>query len=277
MTQATVRVDDVTIFIEGDGEETLLMIHGWPDTYRLWDSTVAALTADFRCARFTLPGFDITQAPRPSSLNEVVAVIRKVTDAVSPDRPVTLVLHDWGCIFGYEFAAQHPDQVARMVAVDIGDYNSTACANGLTAKAKFQIFSYQFWLALSWKIGTFGVVPLANWMVRTMAQKMRCPTPASGIHWQMNYPYAMRWLGLKGGFKSAAPVAPACPIYYAYGAHKPFMFHSAEWLAAVAQRADSEVCGFPSGHWVMVEQPDGFNQNVSLWLRKAPFQHSATP
>lgn len=267
MNQTTIDVDGVTVLLDGDGEEALLMIHGWPDTYRLWDNTVAALATDYRCARFTLPGFDIAKAPRPSSLDEIVATIGRIAEAVSPGRPVTLVLHDWGCIFGYEFVAQQPARVARIVAVDIGDYNTLECKNGLTTTAKFQIFAYQFWLALSWQIGSLGGIRLADWMVRTMAEKMRCPTPASGIRWQMNYPYAMRWLGLKGGFGSAALVAPSRPLFYAYGARKPFMFHSAEWLAKLSSRADCAVHPFPTGHWVMVEQPAEFSQAVGAWLR----------
>jgi pimeloyl-ACP methyl ester carboxylesterase len=51
-------VRGVDIHVEGDGAESIVMIHGWPDTYRLWDATVEALKRRFRCIRFTLPGFD---------------------------------------------------------------------------------------------------------------------------------------------------------------------------------------------------------------------------
>lgn len=266
MSKANLRVADVNIFIEGSGDETLLMIHGWPDTYRLWDGTVAALSAQNRCVRFTLPGFDIQQAPRPSTLAELAETIRCVAEAVSPDQPVTLVLHDWGCIFGYEFAAKHPARVARIVAVDIGDYNSPACTRALSTSAKFQIFTYQFWLALSWKIGAAGGERFANWMVRSMARRMRCPTAASAIHWQMNYPYAMKWFGFKGGLEHAAHVGPACPILYTYGARKPFMFQSPEWVEKISSRAGSEVEAFATGHWVMIEQAELFNRRVAQWL-----------
>ena len=265
MIQTRMDIDDIAVVIEGSGE-TLLMIHGWPDTYRLWDNTVAALSAQYQCVRFTLPGFDINRAPRPSTLAELVETIRRVADAVSPDQPLTLVLHDWGCIFGYEFAARHPARVARIVAVDIGDYNSSACIRALSTTAKLQVFSYQFWLALSWKIGSAGGERLANWMVRTMAGRMRCPTAASGIHWQMNYPYAMKWFGFKGGLNHAARIGPACPILYTFGERKPFMFQSPEWVEKISSRAGSEVEAFATGHWVMIEQAELFNRRVAQWL-----------
>ena len=141
MTNSALSVQGIDVFIEGAGPRTVVMIHGWPDTHRLWDSTVTALKDRYRCVRFTLPGFDPDKPARPTSLPEMVNLFGAIVDAVCPDRPVTLVLHDWGCIFGYEFATRHPGQVERIVAVDIGDYNSDAYARTLTGKAKWQIFS----------------------------------------------------------------------------------------------------------------------------------------
>ena len=41
---ATLQVSDVEVYIEGAGD-TIVMVHGWPDTYRLWDAQVAAQPA----------------------------------------------------------------------------------------------------------------------------------------------------------------------------------------------------------------------------------------
>ena len=35
------QVDGIDVFVEGDGDESIVMIHGWPDTYRLWDAQAA--------------------------------------------------------------------------------------------------------------------------------------------------------------------------------------------------------------------------------------------
>ena len=266
MTQTQIDVDGMAVFIEGEGEETLLMIHGWPDTHRLWDSTVAALNANYRCVRFTMPGFDLAKPPSTHSLAQITATILRVVDAVSAQKKITLVLHDWGCIFGYEFAAQHPEHVARMVAVDIGDYNTAAFINGTTTSAKLQIFGYQFWLAVAWKLGSFGAEKLANAMTQFMVGKMRCPNPSSAITWQLNYPYAMRWFGLQGGLNHTMPVAPTVPLLYIYGERKPFMFHSGKWLQTLAAKEGSEAQAFATGHWVMVEQTEVFNTRIAAWL-----------
>lgn len=243
---------------------TLLMVHGWPDTHRLWDSTVTALQDHHRCARFTLPGFDVALATRGTSLADMTALLLNIVDAISPDQPVTLLLHDWGCFFGYEFAARHPGRVARIVAVDIGDHNSAALDASLNAKAKLQVLGYQLWLALAWKMGG----SLGNRMTRWMAHALRCKTNPALMGWQMNYPYAMQWFGSLGGFRGAAPVEPACPLLYLYGQRKPFMFHSQQWLNSVAARPGCAVQGFATGHWVMVGDPAGFHSAVASWLNE---------
>ena len=58
------EIDGIAVHAEGDGADTIVMVHGWPDTYRLWDAQVDAFKAQYRCVRFTLPGFDVTK-PRP--------------------------------------------------------------------------------------------------------------------------------------------------------------------------------------------------------------------
>jgi len=57
---------------------------------------VQALKPFFRCVRFTLPGFDLEKPPRATSLAQMTALLTDIVDAVSPARPVHLLLHDWG-------------------------------------------------------------------------------------------------------------------------------------------------------------------------------------
>ena len=102
------KLHGVDIQVEGKGSETLVMLHGWPDTLALWNDTVQALSDTHQCVRFTLPAFDAHAPMQAKSLVQMVSFIDEVVCAVSPQKPVTLVLHDWGCVFGYEYAAQHP-------------------------------------------------------------------------------------------------------------------------------------------------------------------------
>ncbi len=266
MLSPTFTIKGVDVFIEGTGAQTVLMLHGWPDTHRLWDSTVEALKADYRCVRFTLPGFDLSKPPTALPLDRITALIDSIVEAVSPTAPVTLLLHDWGCVFGYEFASMRAKRVAGVIAVDIGDHNSGDYLRSLSGKAKLGAFAYQIWLAVAWKIGKHISTGLADHMTRWMAITIGCRTPPANMGWQMNYPYAMTWLGESGGLKGTARVKPIWSLFYIYGAKKSFMFHSPQWLAKVAQIHGNKVEEFATGHWVMMHKPTEFNASVKAWL-----------
>lgn len=268
MSQADFTVQGTDVHVQGQGAQTLVFIHGWPDTCRLWDSAVRALEGEYRCVRFTLPGFEAPTSGRARSLADITALLLAIVDHVSPNQPVTLVLHDWGCIFGYELAARHPQRVARMVGVDIGDYNAKTYLKSISGRQKLMILAYQLFLAKAWLIGRFVSTALGNAMTRWMARSARCPTPNVHVHWYMNAPYAMAWLGLGGGLRGALPVKPHCPVLYVYGQRKPFMFHSPRWLEWCNSSPGSKAVGLPCGHWVMVDQASAFEGLLREWFAR---------
>ena len=259
-TEQCITVNGTEVWLQGQGDEVILMLHGWPDTRALWDGTVAALQDRATCARLTLPGFEYGSAA--TSLDDMCQLLRQIVDLISPDQPLTLMLHDWGCIFGYEFAMRHPDRVARVVAVDVGDHNSGSLLREWGLKEKLSVMGYQVWLALAWKLGG----NLGTRMTRAMARWLRCPTDPASITQKMNYPYAMQWFSTAGGFKRAAQIQLPMPLLFVYGERKPFMFHSVKWLKKVAANPGSSVQGLPCGHWVMVSKPEAFHARVRQWL-----------
>jgi len=255
-------VNGTEIIVEGAGTESVVMIHGWPDTHRLWDAQVQALKANYRCVRFTLPGFDVTKPGGAYSLDELVDTARRVVEKACPGERVTLLLHDWGCVFGYHFASRHPQLVKRVIGVDVGDAGSRRNLAELSLKAKFMVVAYQWWLALAWRLGG----RLGDRMARWMASRARAPAPPRDVGAQMGYPYAMQWFGVKGGFGRLHVFDPQVPMLFFYGERKPFMFHSTAWCAKLAARRGSRVIGLPTGHWVMVQRPKEFNEAVLAWL-----------
>ncbi len=260
----SLRIDEIDIHIEGDGEHTIVMIHGWPDTWRVWDAQVAALKSQYRCVRFSLPGFDHSQPERPASVAEMARIFKNIVQQVSPTQPVTLMLHDWGCLFGYEFYMQNPHLVAHIIGVDIGDTSSPQYLNSIGIGSKLAIFAYQIWLLLAWRLRS-GV---GNAMTRLMIKLLKAPSHPEYQSAAMNYPYDMQWSGSFGGFKTLQQFQPTCPMLFVYGTQKPFMFHSRQWLEQLAQKPGSRVLALETDHWVMVNQPEAFNQAVLGWLRE---------
>jgi len=256
------RVDGVDVLVEGEGTATIVMVHGWPDTCRLWDAQVAALRASFRCVRFSLPGFDVGQQRVACSLTDTIDLLRAVVDRVSPSQPVVLLLHDWGCFFGYQFALREPGRVAKIIGVDIGDSGSREHRESLTPKARTMVIAYQCWLALAWRIGG----RLGDAMTRTLARAVKAPASPRSIHSGMNYPYDIRCTGSHGSYEEAVALVPSWPMLFLYGSRKRFMFHSPQFAAMLAARADCKVLALATGHWVMTEAPQRFNEAVRGWL-----------
>ncbi|WP_018683248.1 SDR family oxidoreductase [Actinokineospora enzanensis] len=100
----TVRGDgvDLAVFTQGDPDSpTVLLVHGFPDTHRLWDAVADQLTEDYHVARYDVRGAGESGAPRKLAAYRVETLAEDlfaVADAVSPRRPVHVVAHDWGSI-----------------------------------------------------------------------------------------------------------------------------------------------------------------------------------
>lgn len=260
--QQQLDIDGIDVLVEGEGAETIVMIHGWPDTYRVWDESVAALKGRYRCVRFTLPGFDIAKPRQAHSLDETLRIFLHIIKQVSPNGKVTLMLHDWGCFFGYQFYMRHPELVASIIGVDIGDSQSPEHVQSLSRTAKAMVAWYQGMLALAWRFG--GVA--GNLLTRFMVAVLKAPSPRQYISSSMNYPYYIVWTGAHGSYDNRLPFVPKCPMLYIYGKHKPFMFHSPQWAEELTAKPGSKVLAFQTDHWPMLRQPQEFNQAVLHWL-----------
>jgi len=256
-----VSVADVDVHIDGNGTETIVMVHGWPDTYRLWDAQVQVLKDRFRCVRFTLPGFDPAKARRAYSLDEHVGFLKQLVEQLCPDRKAILMLHDWGCLFGYQFYICNPQMVSKIIGVDIGD--TVSLRRSITIREVMMVVAYQMWLVMSWVVGG----PTGDWMTRAMARLARCPTDEAHMSSCMSYPYFMLWLGGRQSYRRQAQrFLPACPMLFVYGRRKGIRFHAKEWTDELLTSNSNQVVEFDTGHWVMSEQPVRFNHVVSHWL-----------
>lgn len=277
MSAATVQlIAGVEVHIEGSGADTILLLHGWPDTHRLWDAQVEHLRSHWRCVRFTLPGFHDVRPRRAWSMDELVTIVKQVVEQTCAGQPVTLLLHDWGCVFGYQFALRYPELVKRVIGVDVGDAGSAAHVASMPLKAKLIVFAYQAWLALAWRIdlalgagrcGAHNPQPtLGDRMTRAVARWAHSPADAQTIHAGMCYPYDIARTGSHGGYRRAAAMQPRWPMLYLYGRRKPFQLQSKEWLDALRATSGNRVIEFNTGHWLMTAKPHEFNQAVGDWL-----------
>jgi pimeloyl-ACP methyl ester carboxylesterase len=114
----------IEVFVEGpaDGAPVLLM-HGWPDSHRLWRHQVAALSeAGYRTIAPDLRGFGDSDKPEDVEayrLKHSVADMIAVLDACEVEQ-ARVVAHDWGGVAAWGFAAFVPDRVERLAVLSVG-------------------------------------------------------------------------------------------------------------------------------------------------------------
>ncbi|MGW0139554.1 SDR family oxidoreductase [Streptomyces calvus] len=92
----------------GDPERpTVVLVHGYPDSKEVWSEVAPRLAGRFHVVAYDVRGHGRSTAPRPLrggfTLEKLTDDFLAVADAVSPDRPVHLVGHDWGSVQSWEF------------------------------------------------------------------------------------------------------------------------------------------------------------------------------
>ncbi|MFJ8716959.1 SDR family oxidoreductase [Streptomyces violaceus] len=105
-----VRTGEVELCVAEMGDPrrpTVVLVHGYPDSKEVWSEVAARLAGQFHVVAYDVRGHGRSAAPRPLrggfTLEKLTDDFLAVADAVSPDRPVHLVGHDWGSVQAWEF------------------------------------------------------------------------------------------------------------------------------------------------------------------------------
>lgn len=128
---------ELEVDVRGDGPPVLLL-HGWPDTHRLWDAQVAALVdAGYRTIAPDLRGFGESDRPpnvEDYALANTVADVMGVLDSLGVER-AHVVGHDFGAAVAWLLASVAPKRVDHLVALSVGHLASFAAA-GIAQREK---------------------------------------------------------------------------------------------------------------------------------------------
>ncbi|WP_406257949.1 SDR family oxidoreductase [Streptomyces nigra] len=105
---ATGGVELCVVELGDTARPTVVLVHGYPDSKEVWSEVAERLAGHFHVVLYDVRGHGRSTAPRPLrggfTLEKLTDDFLAVVDAVSPDRPVHLVGHDWGSVQGWEFA-----------------------------------------------------------------------------------------------------------------------------------------------------------------------------
>ncbi|MEU9088956.1 SDR family oxidoreductase [Streptomyces sp. NPDC087901] len=100
---------DLCVVELGDATQpTIVLVHGYPDSKEVWTQVARQLAEQWHVVLYDVRGHGRSTAPVPLrggfTLEKLTDDFLAVVDAVSPDRPVHVVGHDWGSVQAWEFA-----------------------------------------------------------------------------------------------------------------------------------------------------------------------------
>jgi epoxide hydrolase 4 len=100
---------------------SLIFLHGFPDLWCGWARVMAKLCDSFFCVAPDQRGYNLTS--RPGAVADyapihLLADVEALIQALSPDKPIVLIGHDWGGILASWFAALHPKKVQKLVLIN---------------------------------------------------------------------------------------------------------------------------------------------------------------
>jgi haloalkane dehalogenase len=103
----------------GEGQP-VVFLHGNPTSSYLWRNVIPHLAGQWRCLAPDLVGMG-RSGPAPDGqyrFADHAGYLDAWFDAVVPDGPVVLVVHDWGGALGLWWAYRHPERVAGIAYME---------------------------------------------------------------------------------------------------------------------------------------------------------------
>jgi pimeloyl-ACP methyl ester carboxylesterase len=124
VTERRLQANGLTFNLaEAGSGPPVLLLHGFPDCWRLWRHQLPALAeAGHRVLAPDLRGFGGTDKPERAEdykMRTLVGDAVGLLDALGVDR-AAVVGHDWGAALAWMVAMFAPDRVSRLVAVSVG-------------------------------------------------------------------------------------------------------------------------------------------------------------
>jgi NAD(P)-dependent dehydrogenase (short-subunit alcohol dehydrogenase family)/pimeloyl-ACP methyl ester carboxylesterase len=162
----------LAVYAEGDGDQTVLLVHGYPDSHRVWDDVVPMLVAaGFRVVRYDVRGAGSSGTPASRAgyrLDQLADDLFAVIEWTGG--PVHLVGHDWGSVQAWHAVtdARAPERILSFTSISGPsiDHAGAWFRRRLSRPTPRHLRQFVKQAAKSWYIGAFQVPGAAELMVR---------------------------------------------------------------------------------------------------------------
>jgi pimeloyl-ACP methyl ester carboxylesterase len=98
----------------------ILFVHGFPEFWYAWKDQLAEFGRDHLAVAPDMRGYNLSSKPeavKAYRAKHLVEDLRLLIDRLGA-KPSVLVAHDWGGAVAWNFAAQHPDYLRRLVIIN---------------------------------------------------------------------------------------------------------------------------------------------------------------
>ncbi|MDQ4010006.1 MAG: SDR family oxidoreductase [Actinomycetota bacterium] len=268
MTSEVIAIDGVALRVYESGPvdaPTVICVHGYPDDHTVWDGVAAQLAPRYRVVSYDVRGAGESEKPRDRQayrLDQLAEDLTAVIDAVSPDRPVHLLAHDWGAVQTWHAVTGKwlRGRVASYTSMsgpclDHAAHWFRARLRRPTPRALRELVTQ---LAASWYIGFFQLPLLPELAWRTgLAQRALAlleptgaPAVSDAVHGLQLYRANMLpRLAQPGDRTTDIPVQVLVPRRDPF-LSVPLQSHVDRWVRNLAVRV------LPGGHWLPRTKPD---------------------
>ena len=237
----------------GAGRPTIVLVHGWKGSHRLWDPAVYRLARDFRVVAFDNRGMGESDKPSgPYDFAVLAADLGFVLEALAVD-DATLVGWSMGCTIALEYLGRGGGRVGKLVLVN-GPIKLTTSPEFPWTMSEEQLRGYLDALATGW--------PDAEEAFSRGA--LRDPSSAYAdlyYHVALQTPLelAMRIVEAQARIDHI-PLLPqlGLPVLAAYGRHDPYYPVALAAYIADHTANGSHVIFEESAHAPHYEEPDRF-------------------
>ncbi|MGB5445484.1 MAG: alpha/beta fold hydrolase [Psychromonas sp.] len=111
---------------EGTGEP-VVMVHGNPSWSFYYRNLVKSLSANYQCIVPDHIGCGLSDKPADKdyqyTLKSRIDDLEALLDALDITENITLVVHDWGGMIGFGYAARHPQRIKRLVILNTAAFH----------------------------------------------------------------------------------------------------------------------------------------------------------
>lgn len=264
-------------YIAAGAGETVVMLHGFPESWYSWRHQIAALSPHYRVIAPDLRGYNETENRGPYDTDTLQNDVLGLIEHLGESR-VHVIGHDWGAAIAWLLAIEHPEAVRSLGICNVP--HPAIFAKGIRRPRQLLRSWYIFFFQLPWLPERLMAFDNYHMLARNLIHSCRPGTftrediTAFLANWRRQ--------GLSGGInwyravvRDRRPLPGRVPLIMAptvfiwgerdFALGRELTHGTEEYVHDLTMRYLPE-----ASHWVQQEEPDRVSEYLLEHLRRAP-------